>query len=242
MVLNSLGRNKSLPKGSDYLAIERGRLLKDARKVDRELRRELFFEFFVVTKMFERFENDLAELDVEQAQADEIMLGAKDLSKKEIYAALSYPHELRERFLKKILDRVSSGEIRPKGLLREMSRIAQRNGYSVGFHMSKFDIRESGKGWAVIGREQDHRDDDLPMAYYSREFKHLYRRKLTNYMYIVRAEDMHRVGADGKWWRAPSLSIVQQISVDELRKGLDDLDLEMRSQAREEGAPMDEEE
>jgi hypothetical protein len=217
--------------------------LREARGLEREVRREELFNFFVTNKMLKRFEDDLDELGLSTQRIDEIVQSAAKLSYSDLYCALSYPHDLRAAFLGKLIERMDAGTLATGKTLEEMASIARRNGFSIGFHLSKYDIKpHPRRGWAVIGTEQDHRDNDLPMAYYARTFKSLYRRKLANYMYIVRAEDDHRVSPDNKWWRAPSLSIVQQIPVEELRTEMMRLEEEMREMARAEGVPIDEEE
>lgn len=218
-------------------------VLRQSRALEREERREEFFEYFVTNEMLERFEDDLSDLDVDMDTIRLITSAATGMNFQGIYAALSYPHELRTTFLSRLLLKVYSGALPPEKMLSEMHEIAHKHGFSVGFHLSRFDIQPDQKGrWAVIGKEQDHRDGDLPMAYYSRAFKHLYKRKLANFLYVVRAENTHRVGDDKKWWRASTLSIVQKIPMDKLQKGLHNLDKEMRELAEVEGFVFDEEE
>lgn len=231
-----------LERVDPLVARRRDKLVQDARELHKEARREEFFRFFVASKMLSRFQDDLAEVGFTSDEEEVILASTARASFEDVYRGLSYPHDLRDRYLGKLRDRVRSGELKPEVVFSEMVSIARKNGYSIGFHLSKFDIRESSKGWAVIGKEQDHRDNDLPMAYYAREFKWLYRRKLSNFLYVVRAEDDHRVSPDGRWWRAVSLSIVQQIPLDELQRELSNLERDMREHAAREGVVVDEEE
>lgn len=220
-------------KVPDYAVIEsrmQQKALQETRNGESEQRREAYFEQFIATKMLSRLEDDLEELDVEPEIITKIVDSAYTLSFDDIYRALSYPYDLRTSFLSKLVHRIHSGHLKPEHALSDMATTARRYGFSIGFHMSLFDIKPSSKGWAIRGTEADHRDNDLPMAYYARKFKSLYRRKLASYVYIVRAEDSHRVGEDGKWWRAPSLSIVQKIPLDELRHTMNHLNREFAEQ------------
>src|SRR5690349_16296432 len=78
----------------------------------------------------------------------------------------------------------------------------KKYGFSIGYHVSPF----ATEGDTIIGKEPDHRDNDLPRAYYSSDYKHLYLKKHGNHLYAVRAEmgpdTSHRQDNDGAWGRA----------------------------------------
>ncbi len=219
-------------------------LVREARKLDRITRQEEFFEFFVTNEMLGRFEDDIAEMSIDSRSEELIMSAATRMTFAQLYHALSYPRDLLHmpnNYVVATVQEALKGKISFEEVLPKMAAIAERNGFTIGFHMSKFDIRPGSKGWAVLGKEVDHRDGDLPMAYYSREFENLYRRGLTNFLYIIRAEGnngTHRVSEDGRWWRAPTLSIVQQIPIERLRDGLKSLQDDMYAAAKEAGEPL----
>lgn len=218
-----------VPSGSAQASLHslHDKSLQKAESLERDRRREELFQFFVASKMIVRFEDDLDALDFPQEIIDTILESTAHSSYEELFRALSYPYETRKVYLAKIRERIERGELKAEETVSTMARTAAQYGFSVGFHMSKYEIRPSGDVWTIRGLEPDDRDDDKPMAYYSREFKWLYRRKLSNYLYIVRANDSDQVGADGKWWRAPSLSIVQRISGEELDVEMLTLDREL---------------
>jgi hypothetical protein len=50
------------------------------------------------------------------------------------------------------------------------------------------------------------------MAFYSKQYRHLYGKKGYHYIYTVRALPDHRT--DGNWFRAPMLSIVSELAIE----------------------------
>ena len=200
------------------------KIIREARTMENVAGREALFESIVANNLLERFEGDLEDADLSEESIAQIIDAAVHFQVYEIVQALAYPHDLRERFISVVIEQIQKGELKPEGVMSFLCERARRYGFGAGFHMSKVDIRPSAKGWAVLGTEQDHRDNDLPMAYYARSFRWLYRRGIQNYLYIVRAEKEHRVGDDGKWYRAPSLSIVTRLPVDVIRSEMARLD------------------
>lgn len=203
------------------------KVIREARTMENIARRESLFASIVANNLLERFEEDLEETDLSESVIARIVDAAIGFQMHEIVQALAYPHDLRERFISVIVTRIEKGELQPEDVIAFLHERAQSYGFDAGFHMSKVDIKSSPKGWAVLGTEQDHRDNDLPMAYYARCFRWLYRRGIQNYLYVVRAEREHRVGDDGKWYRAPSLSIVTRLPVEVIRLEMARLDAQV---------------
>ncbi|MEN9852701.1 MAG: hypothetical protein RI996_644 [Candidatus Parcubacteria bacterium] len=98
--------------------------------------------------------------------------------------------------------------------------INKRNGFTLGFHMSKFDIKPEHKGWVIAGYELDDRDN-LPMAYYSLDYTNAFRKRDPNFIYVVRADtksDTHKKDLTNNWGRASSLSIIAKLDVADIDK------------------------
>ena len=76
------------------------------------------------------------------------------------------------------------------------------------------------KSWVVYGKEKDHRDNDLPMAYYSFDYMNLYKSKDPKYIYVVSVQKSQSSGnrrdGNNQWGRAPSLSVVEKFDLREL--------------------------
>ena len=76
------------------------------------------------------------------------------------------------------------------------------------------------KSWVVYGKEKDHRDNDLPMAYYSFDYMNLYKSKDPKYIYVVSVQKSQSSGnrrdGNNQGGRAPSLSVVEKFDLREL--------------------------
>ncbi|MDD9868095.1 MAG: hypothetical protein OXU73_02085, partial [Candidatus Campbellbacteria bacterium] len=139
---------------------------------------------------------------------------------------LSLPRELRKNrdenmfFSRQIRMLKETGDV--KGFLDILRDVAIENKWTVGYHTSSSDIRPKDNGeWNVDGTEEDHRDGDLSMAYYSMTYRNLYRdgKGREKYIYLVRAEESHR--NEGGWYRAPSLSIIHKVSLSNIERQLE---------------------
>lgn len=142
----------------------------------------------------------------------EVMRGVLDeLADDEMYAVLSLPHELRERKFTEFQKKIEDG-VNPKILFKRLVDISLKLGFGIGFHTSPYDIKpDSITGrWSIKGTEKDHRDGDRAMAYYSKKYRHLFKKKNPQFIYIVRTEpETHKT--DGNWSRASELSVVGRV-------------------------------
>lgn len=173
-----------------------------------EIRDEVFREYMrqqLITDFFVELEEYVDEGSVEVMRN---ML--TELDDEEIYAVMSLPHELRERKFSEFHKKISEGA-RPADLFKRLITISIKYGFNIGFHTSPHDIRPDAEGrWSIKGTERDHRDGDRTMAYYSKKYRHLFKKKNPQYIYIVRTEpDTHKT--DGNWSRASELSIVGRV-------------------------------
>jgi hypothetical protein len=173
-----------------------------------EIKDQLFDEYMhqrLLEDYFSELEEYLEEDAVEQMRA---ILALHD--DEEVYAALSLPRELRERRFKKMQEEIGKGAD-PAELMEKIVETSTKHGFSVGYHTSPYDIHPGAKGeWSIKGTEQDHRDGDRAMAYYSKKYRHLFKKKSPQYVYIVRTEP-HTHKTDGNWSRASELSIVARV-------------------------------
>ena len=73
----------------------------------------------------------------------------------------------------------------------------------------------------IDGTEKDHRDNDLPKAYYSFDYRHLYRAKNPKYLYLIASLSSDKT--DGvEWGRASSLSIIDYVKIEDVDREVEE--------------------
>lgn len=167
------------------------------------------FDSYMLQRLIEDFFNDLGDyLDDEVVDEMRGLLAMHD--DEDIYATLSLPAELRDKKFSEFEERVTSGAD-PKKLMDDFIALSKKYRFGIGYHTSPVEIKPDEKGrWSIKGTEPDHRDGDRMMAYYSRKYRHLFKKKSPRFVYIVRTEpDTHKT--DGNWSRASELSIVTAV-------------------------------
>ena len=172
----------------------------------------------VQDRILESFSDALEDSGFTAEETEQFRAQLSQLSLSDVQGVLSMPHELRERRFPKFLARVHAGESITT-IVQDLVREARERGFTIGYHMSNSDILpRKGKestAWVIDGKEQDHRDNDLPMAYYSTSLQSLYGSKRARFLYIVRAdtgrETTHKQDNDGTWGRATKLDIVDKL-------------------------------
>lgn len=180
--------------------------------------KDMLFDEYMKQQLIEDFFSELGDyLDDEHLDA---MKGAlSEYSDEEVYATISLPKELRERQFTNFYKKIQNGA-EPRELMRDFVAASFKYGFGVGYHTSAVDIKpDSASGrWEIIGREHDHRDNDLARAYYSSHYRHLYspkdhqlyvKKAHPKFIYIVRTEPTHKT--DGNWSRASRLSIIARV-------------------------------
>jgi hypothetical protein len=137
-----------------------------------------------------------------------------DAPEDDILSAISLPEELVEKNFSE-LERMIGDGISPEDAMRTYIDKFSKYKASIGFHTSPFDIRKNEEtgSWSIKGREKDHRDGDRPMAYYSKQYRHLYKKDGVNYIYVVRASPEDKT--DDNWYRNSSLSIIARLDLRE---------------------------
>jgi hypothetical protein len=180
--------------------------------------KDMLFDEYMKQQLIEDFFNDLSEyLDDEHVDA---MRGAlAEFDDRQIYAAISLPKELRERHFQLFSEKILLGTD-PQQVMKSFVALNEKYGFGVGYHTSAADIKPdpaTGR-WEIVGREHDHRDNDLARAYYSSHYRHLYspkdhqlyvKKAHPQFIYIVRTEPNHKT--DGNWSRASRLSVIARV-------------------------------
>lgn len=198
----------------------------DPRDIRKEHLRDSLFEQLVAAQILDSFMGDLSISGLSEELVDEFEEEFATLTESQKVAVLSVPAELRVTFFSRYTKAVDKGEFtNGKEVLNDMLAKAEKHGYTLGYHLSLYDIRSQKDGsWYVRGTEKDHRHNDIPMAYYSMSYSKRYRDKPSQYLYVVRAETgkntSHYKDNDGTWGHAANLSIVEKINMPELEKKL----------------------
>jgi hypothetical protein len=192
----------------------------------KELLRDQLFRQLVASRVLDEFNDDLGYADFPEETFQEFETAFASLSEEDKRSVLAVPAQLRVPYFRKYAERVQRGEMNGADVVNDMLTIAKRHGYTLGFHLSLYDIKPGTDGsWFVRGTEPDHRHDDIPMAYYSMDYSNRYKQKRVNYMYVVRAETgentSHYQDNDGSWGHAASLSIISKINLGEMERELE---------------------
>lgn len=198
----------------------------DPRDIRKEKIRDIIFEQLVAAQILDSFMGDLSQAGIEDEVITQFEEGFAELSETQKLGVLSVPAELRIPFFTRYAKALEKGEyVNGIEVLDDMVAKAERHGYTLGYHLSLYDIRPQINGsWYVRGTEKDHRHNDIPMAYYSMSYSKRYRDKTSQYLYVVRAETgkntSHYKDNDGSWGHAANLSIIEKINMRELEKTL----------------------
>ena len=207
-----------------------------AEKSSEEILEDSFLNV-VRRRILDAFSDSLDEAGFSPEEESEFRRELASLPLPAIKGVLSMPLELRQTILPRIHERISRHETTIQQTVRQLAEQSRERGFTLGYHMSSADIMPSASAsgmpqtWVIQGRERDHRDHDLPMAYYSTDLANLYGKKKAQYIYIVRAETgpdtTHRQDNGGSWGRAAGLDVVDRLDYESVMQ-------EAREQARRE--------
>jgi len=172
--------------------------------------RNKLFEQYMEQHLIELFFETAADIGYSEDSIREAQNELSQYSDSEILGALSLPHELREKWIEKSLKSIEDKKATAGEVISELVTLGKKYGFNIGYHTSPQDIKpDAHEKWLIRGTEKDHRDNDMTMAYYSNQYRHLFKLKNPQYIYVVRAEKDHR--SDGNWNRAPSLSVIMRL-------------------------------
>lgn len=186
------------------------------------------FHMIVAEKMVDTYENEMKNFGFSQKQISEFrneILLLTPVNEDLLYA---FPWELKQRALPSFLKKINEGNETIKSMIEKIITASKSGHRKIAFHASNENITpketrglgQAVKEWAVKGTENDHRDNDLPMAYYSFDYANLYRQKNPKYIYAVSIQEDeksgHRKDGNNQWGRAPSLSVIEKFDLKDI--------------------------
>lgn len=179
--------------------------------------RDEVFDSILFENILSAYEADLLDTGYSREQVQSFFSILNNLEEREQKKILSLAFEQRRLLFKNYLEEINTDKITLQDFIHEILEIATEHNYDIGFHVTNHRIekevnRDKRVVWNIKGKEKDHRDNDLPMAFYSKQYRHLYGKKGYHYIYTVRALPDHRT--DGNWFRAPMLSIVSELAIE----------------------------
>jgi hypothetical protein len=190
--------------------------------------REHFFHEIIASKIVDTYESEMAAIGFNTEQINEFREKILSISVSDREALYAFPWELKQRALPAFLKKVNDGVESIDSMTTKIIDASKQKHRKIAYHASKENIipkKEQSHGqlvesWVVYGKEKDHRDNDLPMAYYSFDYENLYRVKNPNYIYIVSIQQSessgHRKDGNNEWGRAPSLTVIEKIDLKEV--------------------------
>jgi hypothetical protein len=190
-----------------------------------EKMKDFLFDSYMKQQLLEDFFESLGGY-FDDEEIDLVRGVMAECSDEEIYATLSLPHELRERKFEEFESNIAKGES-IQDVIKRFIEVSNKYKFGVGYHCSPVDIRPDDVGsWQINGTEADHRDDDITMAYYSSQYRHLFKKRHPKFIYIVRTDPTtHKT--DGNWSRAASLSVVARVPFEEVYKYVEETSKEI---------------
>ena len=194
-----------------------------------ERNREHIFRSIMTQKLLSEVEDALADNDFSDEEIDRFEMRLRALPEERVLGALAIPHELKND----TFGNARKAGITPEVLVRQMDGNAQKYGFTVGYHISRSRLpithdpeNPRQELWNITGNELDDRDN-RKMAYYSLDYKNLFRKNRGTFLYLVRAElgpeTAHKRDLKNNWGRAPRLSIIAEFSVMEIEEKLREL-------------------
>ena len=185
--------------------------------------KEKIFEVIIKNDIIEDFADDLLEAGFEHEQVAEFEQEMENLDEESIKGVLSLPKELRLRNFPKMIELINNQTKSINEIVSGLAKTAKENGYTLGYHVSNNDILPDGNQWMVNGTEFD----DRAMAYYSLDYKNIYRTHRNKYLYIVRAkvleETEHKRDTSNNWGRAGTLDIIYKIDLPEVDEKVEEI-------------------
>lgn len=195
--------------------------------------KEMLFHEIISAKIVDTYEKEIEKNGLTDIHKDELREKIINMTPADREAFYAFPWELKQRALPVFASKILKGEETIDSFVDKIVEVSKKQHRKLGFHASSESIfpkeeksgAEKALSWNIYGKEKDHRDDDLPMAYYSFDYNNLYRIKRPNFIYIVSIQEGEKYGhrKDGKdeWGRAPSLSIIDKVDLRETDETID---------------------
>ncbi len=195
--------------------------------------KEGIFNTLITTEIIKAFSDDLENAGADEDLIKDFKLEMKTLPEEEIKGVLSMPKELRLRNFPKYVQQLENNETTIRAVISTLVEIAQKNGYTLGYHATNIQNIPHGEEWIINGTEVDDRDNKA-MAYYSETYTDIFRADRRKYLYVIRSQISpdtdHKRDTSNNWGRASTLAIVHEI---DLRK-IDELVEERYKKQKEE--------
>jgi hypothetical protein len=202
--------------------------------------RENIYVTIVMNKLWDQFKDQMSECDFSDQEIAEIEKGIpNDPERAKSFFAV--PFELQQTVFSKYKEKVTRGEIKPADIPKDLIQKMNDYGFTIGFHLSNKDIHPNdGNKWEIIGKQEDHRDSDRSMAYYSHSFAKRYTAgKELPILYVIRSETgketAHKQDNDNSWGRASKLSVIAKLDMTEIDKTVEHIEKEAREEKKKGG-------
>ena len=186
--------------------------------------KESAFRSIILSTLNDTFIGHLDDVGFSEDEIHSIESTIGQMSFEEATVVFGIPASIVEKKFKKLLASVRAGELVATEIPHLLLIEAREKGFMVGYHNSSYEIHpnKTTGDWHVRATEKDHRDDDMPRAYYATSYKTLYRSKHSlKFLYIVRAL-RDNTKTDGNWSRSNSLSIIEEVPLDRIDKWVAD--------------------
>lgn len=205
--------------------------------------KETIFRTVVLSRIREDFEEALWQADFSEENVEEYQQALLNLPEDKASKIFTTPWEIRGRFLREFKAKIDHKEATVTDMVNQLYQMAEKKGYELGFHLTSKDIEPSqgarGPEWDIVGYDFDDRDE-RPMAYYSLDYKNLFRKKRGTNLYVVRAETgpetTHKRDTSNNWGRAGRLAIIERMNVGDIDDEVEAALKELKKEKSEEEA------
>ncbi len=205
-------------------------------KIEREKIHEQIFMALITEKLLSEFEDDLYDVVDDDEKTDAVLETINAYTSEEQKHILAIPASIRKRRLEAVYKKTQKGNLfDAQSFVKELLNYSKEQGFTLGYHISPYKISKDGNDWCVRATDFDDRDD-RPMAYYSLDYKNLFRKRRGEYLYVVRAEtgpqSTHKKDNTNNWGRANSLSIITSLPLQRLDEKVEKLYSKQNSQMK----------
>jgi len=197
-------------------------------KFELEHKREQTFVAFMLSKIIEEFEEDLEDVFENESMTMEVVNEINSFSSEEQRMIMSIPKSIRQQRFRALFNKYNQkGRFDAKSFVSDLFEDAKNNGYTIGYHASLAKISENESDWTVNPTGMDDRDD-RPMAYYSLDYKNIFRKNRGRFIYAIRAEtghdSTHKRDTSNNWGRANKLSVITSVDLEEIDKRISEME------------------
>ena len=219
MNANFSREGRASPQDADVSASERSL----------EKNREHIFRSVVTQKLLDEVTDALANNDFSDDEITRFEKQLRTLPEDRVLGVLATPYELKDT----VFGNAKKEGVMPEMLVKQLDHSAQTYGFTVGYHISRSRLpithdpeNPAREVWNIAGNELDDRDD-RKMAYYSLDYKNLFRKNRGTFLYLVRAElgpaTAYKRDLKNNWGRAPQLSVIAEFNLVDVEENLREL-------------------